>query len=108
MKQNGLEVFKLVQDSNFLGRSIRNSDAQSGQKKLTCCSASAPEVVEARSVSPCGAATLNAAPDQRSLSLFGRNRVHGPALALAREHEALVALLCDLGALSAVSANALR
>ena len=55
-----------------------------------------------------GAATLNAAPDQGSLSLFGRNRVHGPALALAREHEALVALLCDLGALSAVSADALR
>src|SRR5262245_63691784 len=55
-----------------------------------------------------GAATLNAAPDQVSSSLSGRNRVRGPALALAREHEALVALLCDLGALSAVSANALR
>src|SRR5258708_14543198 len=55
-----------------------------------------------------GAAILNAAPDQGSLSLFGRNRVHGPALALAREHEALVALLRDLRALSAVSADALR
>src|SRR5258708_20913864 len=55
-----------------------------------------------------GAAILTAAPDQGSLSLFGRNRVHGPALALAREHEALVALLRDLRALSAVSADALR
>src|SRR5260370_34445884 len=55
-----------------------------------------------------GAAILNAAPDQGSLSLFGRNRVHGPALALAREHEALVALLRDLRALSAGSADALR
>src|SRR4051794_33820986 len=41
-------------------------------------------------------------------SLFGRNRVHGPDLALAREHEALVALLRDLRAFSAVSADALR
>src|SRR5258708_37672416 len=55
-----------------------------------------------------GAAILNAAPDQGSLSLFGRNRVHGPALALAREHQALVARLRDLRALSAVSADALR
>ena len=55
-----------------------------------------------------GSCGLNAAPGQGSSSLFGRNWVHGPALTLAREHEALVAVLCDLGALSAVSADALR
>jgi hypothetical protein len=47
-------------------------------------------------------------PPSSSFSLFGRNRVHGPALALAREHEALETLLRDLRALSAVSADALR
>src|SRR6267378_8679725 len=55
-----------------------------------------------------GVATLDAAPGQASLSLFGRNCVHGPALTLAREHEALVALLGDLGALPAVPADAFR
>src|SRR3981081_1647705 len=54
------------------------------------------------------AATLNAVPGLGSFSLFGRNCVHGPALTLAREREALVALFGDLGALSAVSAAAFR
>ena len=53
-----------------------------------------------------GAATLNAAPGQGSSSLFGRDCVHGPALACAREHETLVTVLRDLRALSAVSADA--
>jgi len=48
-----------------------------------------------------GAATLHAAPDQGSLSLFGRNRVHGPALALAHEREALVADNMDSSAFTA-------
>ena len=55
-----------------------------------------------------GVATLDAAPGQSSLSLFGRNWVHRPALTLAREQEALVALLGDLIALPAVPADAFR
>jgi len=55
-----------------------------------------------------GVATLNATPGQSSSSLFGRNYVHGPALTLARECEALVALLGDLRALPAVPADAFR
>ena len=55
-----------------------------------------------------GVATLNAVPGLGSFSLLGRNRVHGPALTLAREHEALVALLGDLIALPAVPADAFR
>src|SRR6476620_3642879 len=49
-----------------------------------------------------GAATLNAAPGQGTSSLFGRDCVHGATLTFAREHEALVAVLGDLGALPAV------
>ena len=40
--------------------------------------------------------------------LLGRLCTHGPALTLTREHETLVALLGDLGALPAVAADALR
>src|ERR1700730_18441911 len=53
-----------------------------------------------------GVATFDAAPGQGSSSLFGRDCVHGAALTLAREHEALVTLLGDLGALPAVPADA--
>src|SRR3984893_8151054 len=45
-------------------------------------------------------------PGQGSLSLFGRDCVHGAALTLARGHEALVAPLADLGTLPAISADA--
>src|SRR6476660_6298987 len=39
--------------------------------------------------------------------LFGCNRMDRPALTLACEHETLVALLGDLGALPAIAADAL-
>src|SRR6202163_710160 len=55
-----------------------------------------------------GVATLNTVPGLGSVSLFGRNCVHGPALTLAREREALVALFGDLGALPAIPADAFR
>src|SRR5258705_10160069 len=55
-----------------------------------------------------GAARMNAAPGQGSSSSFGRNCVHGSAPTFAREHEALVALLGDLGALPAIPADAFR
>src|SRR4029450_4944613 len=55
-----------------------------------------------------GAARMNDAPGQGRSSSFGRNCVHGSAPTFAREHEALVALLGDLGALPAIPADAFR
>src|SRR4029077_5199718 len=46
------------------------------------------------------------APDRGPSSLLGRNRVHGPALPLACEHEALVTFFGNLGALPAIAADA--
>jgi hypothetical protein len=48
-----------------------------------------------------GVARLDAAAGQGLSGLFGCNRVHRPALTMAREHEALVALSRDLGAVHA-------
>src|SRR6516225_3156414 len=51
---------------------------------------------------------MDAVPGQALPSLLGRNRAHGPAVALACEREALVALFGDLGALPAIAADAFR
>src|SRR5215469_10751544 len=51
---------------------------------------------------------MDAAPGQGLQSLLGCNRVHGSALPLAREREALVALFGDLGALPSITPDAFR
>lgn len=55
-----------------------------------------------------GVTTLDATPDQELSGLFGRDRVRGPTLTVAREREALVVLFGDLGALPAIAADAFR